>query len=75
MTYFTRLVLSAANVASWPFRVAAQRRILTDLARFDDRELADIGLSRQDLHDATALPLGADPSAHLTSRARRRATA
>jgi hypothetical protein len=36
----------------------------------DARELADIGLVPQDIRDATALPLGGDPTALLAARAR-----
>ena len=65
----------ALSVALWPARAAAHRRVLATLAGFDDRGLADIGLSRQDLRDATALPLAADPSDLLSERARERANA
>jgi uncharacterized protein YjiS (DUF1127 family) len=50
------------RVLSWPARVAAARRTMTELARMSDYELRDIGLTRQDLGDATSLPLDADPS-------------
>jgi hypothetical protein len=42
------------------------------LSSLDDRGLADIGLSRQDLRDVTALPLSQDPTSHLATRARER---
>ncbi len=58
---------------TWPMRVAAHRGVLATLGGLDDRELADIGLSRQDLRDAGALPLASDPSDHLNRRARERA--
>ena len=61
-----------AAAALWPFRAAAHRRLLATLGGFDDRALADIGLSRQDLRDATALSLAADPSGLLSDRARER---
>ena len=57
------------RVLSWPARVAAARRTMTELARMSDYELRDIGLSRQDLNDATSLPLDADPSAPLRKAA------
>jgi hypothetical protein len=41
---------------------------MTALARMSDYELRDIGLTRQDLFDASALPLDADPSAMLVRR-------
>jgi uncharacterized protein YjiS (DUF1127 family) len=60
---------------TWPLRVAAHRRVLNQLGGFDDRELADIGLCRQDLRDVTALPFAVDPTDHLAGRARERAEA
>ena len=57
----------------WPFRVAENRRVMASLGELDDRGLADIGLTRQDLRDATALPLGVDPSPALAQRAAERA--
>jgi uncharacterized protein YjiS (DUF1127 family) len=56
------------RVLSWPARVAEARRTMTDLARMSDYELRDIGLTRQDLSDATSLPLDADPSGLLVRR-------
>ncbi len=38
----------------------------------DNRELADIGLTRSDLRDASALALDRDPTALLARRARER---
>jgi uncharacterized protein YjiS (DUF1127 family) len=59
----TRPVWSALRrLVSWPFRVAAARRALRQLAGMSERELADISLARQDLRDASALPLGDDPT-------------
>jgi uncharacterized protein YjiS (DUF1127 family) len=55
--------------AAWPLRVLAARQALTQLATMDDRELADIGLHRQDLRDATALGLGDDPTELFAKRA------
>jgi uncharacterized protein YjiS (DUF1127 family) len=56
------------RVLSWPARVAAARRTLTELSRMSEYELRDIGLSRQDLNDVTSLPLDADPSGLLVRR-------
>jgi uncharacterized protein YjiS (DUF1127 family) len=75
MSTETPLTLQILQLLSWPFRLAEHRRLLNELASFDDRELADIGLSRQDLRDVTALPLAIDPTEHLAQRARERATA
>ena len=56
------------HALSWPARVSAARRTMGQLAGMSDYELRDIGLSRQDLYDATALPLDADPSPLLARR-------
>ena len=65
----------ATRAATWPFRVAAARATLRELANMDRRELADIGLSPSDLRDASALALDRDPGELLARRAceRRRA--
>jgi len=60
------------RLVSWPARVAEARREFAMLAKLDDRGLADIGLTRQDLRDATAFALSKPPSAHLMERARER---
>ncbi len=57
---------------NWPARVGAARRAMSQLARMSDYELRDIGLTRQDVVDVSALPLDEDPTALL---ARRRAAA
>jgi uncharacterized protein YjiS (DUF1127 family) len=56
------------RVLSWPARVGAARRTMSELARMSEYELRDIGLTRSDLNDATALPLDADPSGLLVRR-------
>jgi uncharacterized protein YjiS (DUF1127 family) len=53
---------------AWPARVGAARRTMRALAGMSEYELRDIGLTRQDLSDASALPLDADPSAMLVRR-------
>ena len=45
-----------------------RRRAAQALARFDDRMLADIGLTRGDLNDALAEPLWRDPTSVLARR-------
>ncbi len=67
-----RLASLALNVVLWPVRVAEHRRVLGALAGMDDRGLSDIGLSRQDLRDVTALPRGVDPTSALAARAAER---
>jgi uncharacterized protein YjiS (DUF1127 family) len=47
--------------------VARNRRQARDLARWDDRALKDIGLTRSDLTGALSLPLRQDPTVHLAS--------
>jgi uncharacterized protein YjiS (DUF1127 family) len=56
------------RILTWPARVSAARRTMSDLSRMSEYELRDIGLTRSDLNDATALPLDADPSGLLVRR-------
>ena len=56
------------RILTWPARVSAARRTMSGLARMSEYELRDIGLTRSDLNDATALPLDADPSGLLVRR-------
>jgi uncharacterized protein YjiS (DUF1127 family) len=51
------------RVAGWPFRVAATRAALRQLAGMSERELADIQLARQDFRDASALAPRENPQA------------
>jgi len=60
------------RVAGWPLRVLAARRAMAQLGAMSDRELADVGLYRQDLRDATALRMGEDPTTVLAARAAER---
>ena len=66
------LASRAANglwrILAWPARVSAARRTMSELARMSEYELRDIGLTRSDINDATALPLDADPSGLLVKR-------
>ncbi len=66
------LVEIVRRAAAWPFRVAAARAALNALAGMDGRELADIGLTRSDLRDVSALALDHDPTVLLARRARER---
>ncbi|ARP98578.1 DUF1127 domain-containing protein [Pseudorhodoplanes sinuspersici] len=50
-------------------RALKNRRDARLLAGMDDRMLADIGLTRSDLHDAYAEPLWRDPTDLLAGRA------
>jgi uncharacterized protein YjiS (DUF1127 family) len=69
---FTHSASHAASalwrLLSWPARVGAARRTMSELSRMSEYELRDIGLTRSDLNDATALPLDADPSGLLVRR-------
>ena len=69
---FHSIWAGASRAANWPFRVAAARATLRALGQMDCRELADIGLTRCDLRDASALPLDRDPSELLVARAHER---
>ena len=54
------------------FQMLKNRREANVLAGFDDRMLADIGLTRGDIRDAVSEPLWTDPTAVLVSRAKER---
>ncbi len=63
-----RLVAALANV----WTAAKNRREIYRLGELSDTELADIGLTRADLHVAVGHPLGTDPTASLSMIVRRR---
>ncbi len=58
------LAVSAARVAA-VWRAAQNRRQVGKLLGWDDRMLADIGLSQGDVRSALATPFPEDPSQHL----------
>ena len=64
-----RAAAFALRVVTWPSRVAAARAAMTQLANMSDYELRDIGLTRQDLRDATGLVPDEDPTQLLADRA------
>jgi uncharacterized protein YjiS (DUF1127 family) len=65
--------VAALAMGVWRLVVAIKhRRELAHLADFDDRMLADIGLTRTDLRDAYAEPLWQDPTSMLARRAAER---
>ena len=65
---FSRLAHSV-----WGITVAIKhRRELAQLADRDDRMLADIGLTRGDLYDASAEPFWVDPTPTLLERTKHR---
>ena len=59
----------ALRLVTWPARVAAARAAMTEFARMSDHDLKDIGLTRQDVRDATGLVLDDDPTQLLAERA------
>jgi uncharacterized protein YjiS (DUF1127 family) len=56
------------------FRAWKNRHAFYRLSEMTDAELADIGLTRSDLHVAVYVPIGADPTVNLRSLANQRAT-
>ncbi len=62
----------ANNIASF-YRAWKNRRAFYRLGDMSDTELADIGLTRGDLHVAIGAPFGSDPTARLRSIAFERA--
>ncbi len=72
---FARIAELAGTVALRTvnfLRAYFNRRDLQVLAGFDDRMLADIGLTRGDVRDAVAEPLWRDPTNILVARAQER---
>lgn len=69
---FARTVSSVAEMAVVSiravFRTLKNRRDAASLSGLDDRMLADIGLTRGDLHDAYAEPVWRDPTTVLVTR-------
>lgn len=69
------LVAGLQRALSWPFEVAHARADLAKLGGLSDYELRDIGLSRQDLRNATALALDQDPTQFLAQAVRENSSA
>jgi uncharacterized protein YjiS (DUF1127 family) len=67
-----RLLSGLKSIIAWPVRVLAARRELELLAGMSEYELKDIGLTRSDLGDATALPADASPTDFLAARVEER---
>jgi uncharacterized protein YjiS (DUF1127 family) len=57
-----------ARAGRWLMDAWRHRHDAVTLATFDDRMLADIGLTRGDLNDALAEPLWRDPTGVLARR-------
>ena len=51
-----------------PFRAMERRRVIATLAAMSEHDLRDIGLSRGDIRDAMAMPVGSDGSVFLARR-------
>ena len=66
--------LAAATLwlARKPVHFYQARRALTELSAMSDHELSDIGLTRNDVSAATALPVDVDPTAILAGVAQER---
>jgi uncharacterized protein YjiS (DUF1127 family) len=69
---FGPILPALAGIARTFLRALRNRRAASALAGLDERMLADIGLTRSDLHDAYAEPLWRDPTDILAHRARER---
>lgn len=57
----------AINGVAAFYRAWKNRRAFYRLGEMSDTELADIGLTRADLHVAINIPLGGDPTVRLRS--------
>jgi uncharacterized protein YjiS (DUF1127 family) len=62
-----------ANAIASVYRAWKNRRAFYRLGEMSDAELADIGLTRADLHVAIDVPFGRDPTVKLRSIATDRA--
>jgi uncharacterized protein YjiS (DUF1127 family) len=63
-----RVASKAGNIVLWPLRVLQARRELEMLAQMSEFELKDIGLTRSDIGDATALRADESPTDFLAAR-------
>jgi len=67
-----RVASGLKKAVLWPLRVLEARRELEMLAGMSEYELKDIGLTRSDLGDATALPPDQSPTEFLAARVEER---
>jgi uncharacterized protein YjiS (DUF1127 family) len=67
------VAMRVANTVSNIYRAWKNRRAFYRLGEMSDAELADIGLTRGDLHVAIDVPFGSDPTVRLRSIAVERA--
>jgi len=71
----TGLLAIVADTVGRAARAWSNRRTIVSLGDFDDHMLADIGISRDDVRQALAVPFGEDPALmlqHLALRNRKR---
>ena len=61
---------AAATILALPARWYANRQLGHTMGSMSDHELSDIGLTRQDVADLTALPMSSEAGAFLATRAR-----
>ncbi|MCV0395316.1 MAG: DUF1127 domain-containing protein [Rhizobiaceae bacterium] len=65
--FFKRVASNVANALMTWSRAVRNRRAVYRLGELSDWELADIGLTRADLHVVCRSPLGTDPTEQLGS--------
>ena len=70
-----RLFATLGKAALWPARALKARREMEMLASLSEHDLKDIGLTRSDLGDITALPADVSPTDFLALRIEERALA
>ena len=66
--YLLKTLAIFYDIAAWPFRRARRLREMRLLVAMSDRDLSDIGLSRQDVNDVVTLPLSWDTGHFLFCR-------
>ncbi len=67
-----RAAAIARAVLLWPLRVHANRQLLDRMSGMSEHELSDIGLTRSDLTDSSALRLDTEVGSFLAKRANER---
>ena len=67
------VAMRVVNALANAYRAWKNRRAFYRLGEMSDAELADIGLTRADLHVAIDIPFGRDPTARLRAIASDRA--
>lgn len=65
-----KLLYVALENAQKTAKVLFNRRLARKLDEMSDRELADIGLTRDDVRFGISMPFNADPTVELARRAR-----